>query len=932
MAANAQDRAVTLRLQFLRSRRGMMAVVALVLVLFLFRPGVYRLRNRIAISIGNALGRRVAIDNVRLRLLPRPGFDLEGLVIYDDLEFSAEPMIRAQDVSAAIRFRSLLRGRLEIATLSATEPSINLVRNDRGRWNLASLLERNAQIPAAPTEKRAFERRPAFPYLEAGHARINFKIGQTKKSYALMDADVALWQDTENSWSGRIKGAPVRTDFNLTDTGILLIDAKWQRASSLRLTPLQLTVQWQNGQLGQITQLLSGKDRGWRGGVSVKARLAGTPEALMIESQLSADSFHRYDIVGSENVRLASVCSGQYNSVTAAVSDLLCQSPVSSGNIRLIGTAALVAQVPTYDLKVAAENVPLAPVIVLLRQAKKQIPIGLTASGLLSAEFHATRTVSGGAQHDALPHVLQTWNGTGAATNVRLSSSAIKSATNVTSAAKAERDDITFATIQLALIGPKAGGPTGGLKASGQTRRKGQQSEGQKNDEEPTETSLRIGPATLAVSSSAPLSAGGSISRGGYHFFLRGDTELKDLFRLENVLGLPGPRPAAQGLAKLDVNVSGQWQGFPAPVTFGTAQLRNVRAEIRGLNTPIEIASANIILGPDALLMQKISAHTEGTVTGTKWSGAVTVPLHCAARTTTPSSAARANLNGPGNCGYQFDLVADELSAANLTEWLIPHAVDRPWYRILNSRSNTTSSDQLSYSPLLALEARGNLHVGRLLLKKVVANEVFSQVEVDRGKITLTALRGQLLQGTHRGNWVIDVNHAPGVQDESNQSVSTTRVSFHGIGTLRNISLDHVSALMNDGWISGTADGNFVLEGSNFRDLLAHSNGKLQFSMRNGSLSHVEIPGSPGPLSVRQFTGELNLKEGAWRLSSGKLESDDGDYQVNGTASASGTFDFLLTSEDEPAWTITGTLAEPHVAPVGQVEAKRAGIDKAAKP
>src|ERR1700692_323300 len=228
MVANAQDLAVTLRPKFLRSKRGMMAVVAIVLVLFLFRPGVYRLRNRIAISIGNALGRRVAIDNVRFHLLPRPGFDLEGLVIYDDPAFSAEPMIRAQDVSAAIRFRSLLRGRLEIATLSATEPSINLVRNDHGRGNLAILLERNAQIPAAPTEKRAFERRPAFPYLEAAHARINFKIGQTKKSYALMDADVALWQDSENSWSARIKAAPVRTDFNLTDTGIIAIDGKWQ--------------------------------------------------------------------------------------------------------------------------------------------------------------------------------------------------------------------------------------------------------------------------------------------------------------------------------------------------------------------------------------------------------------------------------------------------------------------------------------------------------------------------------------------------------------------------------------------------------------------------------------------------------------------------------------------------------------------------------
>ena len=134
MVAHSQDRAVKFPgSNFLRSRRGVAAVAALLLILFLFRPGVYRLRNRIATSIGSALGRRVALDNVRLHLLPRPGFDLEGLVIYDDPSFSAEPMIRAQDVSAAIRFRSLLRGRLEIATLSATEPSINLVRSNEGR-------------------------------------------------------------------------------------------------------------------------------------------------------------------------------------------------------------------------------------------------------------------------------------------------------------------------------------------------------------------------------------------------------------------------------------------------------------------------------------------------------------------------------------------------------------------------------------------------------------------------------------------------------------------------------------------------------------------------------------------------------------------------------------------------------------------------------
>ncbi len=296
-------------MKFLRSRRGVVTLAALLLVLFLFRPGVRQLRNRIERSIGSALGRRVALDNVRIRLLPRPGFDLEGLVIYDDPSFSAEPMMRAQDVSAAIRFRSLLRGRLEIATLSATEPSINLVRNDHGRWNLASLLERSAHIPAAPTGKPGSERRPAFPYLEATHARINFKIGQAKKSWALTDADVALWQESENSWGARMTAQPVRTDFNLTDTGIVRLNATWQRAAYLGDTPVQVAVQWQKGQLGQITKLFSGRDRGWRGGVSFIANLSGTPKALLVRSQFSIEDFRRYDIMTSGSLRLSAACA-----------------------------------------------------------------------------------------------------------------------------------------------------------------------------------------------------------------------------------------------------------------------------------------------------------------------------------------------------------------------------------------------------------------------------------------------------------------------------------------------------------------------------------------------------------------------------------------------------------------------------------------------
>ena len=127
-------------LKFLRSRHGkVVAGMVLVLALFLTRPGAQRLRARIVRSISLALGRQVDVGSVTLRLLPQPGFDLRNFVIHEDPAFGAEPVLQSSDVVAIVRVSSLLRGRLEIARLSINEPSLNLVRNVEGRWNLENV-------------------------------------------------------------------------------------------------------------------------------------------------------------------------------------------------------------------------------------------------------------------------------------------------------------------------------------------------------------------------------------------------------------------------------------------------------------------------------------------------------------------------------------------------------------------------------------------------------------------------------------------------------------------------------------------------------------------------------------------------------------------------------------------------------------------------
>jgi uncharacterized protein involved in outer membrane biogenesis len=146
-------------------RRWILTAVVILLALFLLRPGASRLKSRIVFSMSNALARPVDIGSVNIRLLPRPGFDLENVVIYDDPAFGAEPMLRASEVTAVLRLTSLFRGRIEIARLDLTEPSLNIVHGDNGRWNLAALVERTARNPLAPTAKAKSEPRPGFPYI-----------------------------------------------------------------------------------------------------------------------------------------------------------------------------------------------------------------------------------------------------------------------------------------------------------------------------------------------------------------------------------------------------------------------------------------------------------------------------------------------------------------------------------------------------------------------------------------------------------------------------------------------------------------------------------------------------------------------------------------------------------------------------------------------
>jgi hypothetical protein len=821
------------------------------LALFLVRPGANRLRSRIVNSVSLALGRPVDVAAVNLRLLPRPGFDLEGFVIHDDPAFSAEPMLRAQEVTASLRIISLLRGRLEISRLNLTEPSLNLVRNAEGHWNLENLIERTAKIAVAPTSKAKTEKRPGFPYIEADRGRINFKFGAEKKPYALTEADFALWQDSENAWGMRLKAQPIRTDFNLSDTGTVAVTGSWQRAASLRDTPLQFNLEWYRAQLGQVTKLTYGNDKGWRGGLQVSTTLTGTPANLAIVTAASVEDFRRYDIFGGGDLRLAIQCAGHYSTVDRVLSNVGCNAPVGGGIVTLTGRVDHPFSSRNYDLALTARDLPIRSLIALARHAKQSVPDDLIAEGRLNGDLKLRRGADPQVNEVAL-------EGNGETSGFDLGSKLTKT--------------------QLALGRvPFSVSPATNSKSRAALRQV---------LASPLETSLVVGPFNLALGRPAPAVVRGWVSRSGYSFTIRGDAQLQRVLQVARTVGIPSPQPAADGVAKIDLQIAGGWSGFAAPRAMGRAQLHSIRAEVRGLNAPLEIVSANLLLTPDQISVQSLTA----SIADTSWQGSLTLPRQCAA---------------PDTCPIRFDLHADEIATDQLSQLINPHVRNQPWYGFLSS-----SAAGVPY--LLTVHAVGKLTANRVVVRKLVGNRVSANVELNKGKLRVADLRADVLGGKHVGEWDADFTAKP--------------PEYRGNGALERVSLDQLSEIMNDDWITGSATATYRVKASGLdaTELFASAVSTLKWDARDGVLQHIALADGTGPLQMHRLAALLSLQDGKFDIQEGKLETPTGIFQVSGTASLTRVLNLKLTREGAPGYNVTGTLTEPHVSPIMSPETQAA--------
>jgi AsmA-like C-terminal region/AsmA family len=837
-------------LKKLFAKRRFALLCVLLMGLFVVRPPASRLRSRVLRSIAVALGRNVEVGSLHFRFLPRPGFEIEDLVIHDDPRFGAEPLLRAPEVTAGLQVEGLLHGRLEIATLTLSDASLNLTRNAAGAWNFENLLERTSRITVAPTASGRRRSRPQFPYIESSGTRVNFKSGAEKTHYALTDTKLALWQESENTWGIRLQARPIRTDSNLTDTGVINVSGSWQRSSVVHQTPLQFSFEWKQAQIGQISKLIYGIDQGWRGGGTISGHIAGTPEDLTIAADGIVDDFRRRDVIGGNDLRLAAHCLTEYSSLTRAISKLECAAPSGDGALELRGSAfrgqTSATLFPTYDLELSAKDVPSQSLLAFLRHTNMGLAGDLAANGHVSANFQLVRRDGGP------PEV----HGSGQFQELHLGS--------ISSNADVPLGIVPFSVVYRAFGTRGVESVSGRYSAVSNTRI---------SSKEPPQ--LEIGPFNVPLGRIAPIQVHALLSRSGYQASVHGDAAVKRLFESARVVGMAVPAVNAEGASSIDLKIAGSWSG-DRPSILGTAQLHSVYAQVRGVNGPVSIARASLTLGDQSVTVLNLNASAANAV----WHGWLRIPRACAA---------------PPDCQFQFNLHTQELSASGLNHYFNPALEKKSWYKFLS-----IGDDHPRY--LLQARAQGKISIDKLLLGNATCTNFSSILSLDQGRVTLSGLNGEVLGGTISGVWEANFNPKPPKYTGSG--------NFENVSLEEVADLMHDRWVAG----TGTVKYDFSTAGWNLRDLVSSANLDADFSITDSSFPHVVLTSTSGPLRAETFVGSLRLDEGEVSIEDAKLETANSVYTVSGTASLSGELNLRIGTEGSPGFIISGTVLETRVS------------------
>jgi hypothetical protein len=350
------------------------AAMALVLVAGLIAPymAADQYGKRLQSSLETALGRRVQIGKVRYNLFTGPGFSVTDVTIFEDPSIGAEPIAYIQGPGNSLEvvpsLWALLARRFEIASIRLDGASINLSKSgaasEPGRWNFAALVNRSVmrEVPA----------------IHVRNSRINFKFGDTKSVFYLMDTDldIAPPGSLGGGWNVSCEAQAARTDRPAQGLGGFTLRGKWYVAPER----VDLNLQLDRAPLGELTALLRGQAGGIHGTISSDLHLAGPIDGIGILGRLTIEDVHRWDLLPPKGAGWPLDIRGRLN-LTAQQLELQSTSSVVPVTVYFRAGDYLVQ--PRWAVAVNWNRFPAAAVLELARHMGAQLPPRLQLSGTI---------------------------------------------------------------------------------------------------------------------------------------------------------------------------------------------------------------------------------------------------------------------------------------------------------------------------------------------------------------------------------------------------------------------------------------------------------------------------------------------------------------------------------------------------------------------
>ena len=258
-----------------------------------------RIRGKLTHRLEVAFGRPVEVGSYRFSLWDGPALEAQSVTVAEDPRFGHEYFLHTESLTVRLLWSSLLRGRIGLGTLSLTRPSLNLVRDSGGNWNISEWLPRPSGNAAQSAPAGIGPRLPAsalsFRRIEIAEGRINFKRADEKLPYALADVSGAVEVETQSRWHIDLEAVPWRAAGIFQQAGTLHLAGDVGGTSS-RLLPAALQLSWADASLPDGLRLALGDDSGLRGtlAAAVIANTQGENWNFQVRTELR--QVHRWDL------------------------------------------------------------------------------------------------------------------------------------------------------------------------------------------------------------------------------------------------------------------------------------------------------------------------------------------------------------------------------------------------------------------------------------------------------------------------------------------------------------------------------------------------------------------------------------------------------------------------------------------------------------